>query len=100
MFTTYFKLFNPAQKYRNHANETFSSDSCLICMKLNACLILVEMSYSHDFELFKRNFISRVMFYFHDIETLKRNGMAQNMSHTYDFETHKNLSHKQSVLFY
>ena len=26
--------------------------------------------------------------------------MTQNMSYTCDFETHKNLSHKQSVLFY
>ena len=26
--------------------------------------------------------------------------MTRNMSYTYDFEAHKNLSHKQSVLFY
>ena len=40
------------------------------------------------------------MSYSHDFEFLKNDWMAQNMSYTYDFETHKNLSHKQSVLFY
>ena len=61
-----------SQKFRYHANKTFSSDLYIIRMK---------MSYSHDVELFERNFMDRIMSYLHD------------------FETTKNLSHKYIVLF-
>ena len=45
-----------------------------------------KMSYSLDIE-----FLREMKFH---------RGMTRNMSYTCDFETHKNLSHKQSVLFY
>ena len=61
-----------SQKFRKHVNETFRSDLGFIHMK---------MSYSHDVYDFERNCLTRIM------------------SYSYDFETHKNLSHKQSVLF-
>ena len=48
---------------QNHAYKTFSSDACLIRMK---------MSYSHDFELFEKNCMSRIMSYSRDIETIER----------------------------
>ena len=40
------------------------------------------------------------MSYSHDFEIIESDWLARNMPDTYDFETHKNLSHKQSVLFY
>ena len=67
--------YDSSQKDRNHANETFSSDFRLIS-------IGKKISYSHDFDLFERDCVTR------------------NIFHPYDFEAYKNLFHKQSVLFY
>ena len=40
------------------------------------------------------------MFYSHDFELFERNCMTRIISYTYEFKIQKNLSHKQSVLFY
>ena len=60
-----------SQKFRKYTNETLSSD---------LGFSHIEMSYSHDVEILR--------------------AMGRNMFYTYDFGMHKNLSHKQSVLFY
>ena len=51
-----------SQKFRYHPNKTFSSDACLIRMK---------MSYSHDFEHFESNCMARKMSYSRDRETIE-----------------------------
>ena len=73
LYKTHLESFNLTQKFRYHANKTFSSDLCHIG---------TEMSYSHD------------------IETFDRARIARNMYYIYDFDTHKNISHKRSVLFH
>ena len=52
------------------------------------------------FRSFAKIFIARIVSYSHDIESFERDWMARNMYHRYDSEAHKNLSHKQAVLFY
>ena len=40
------------------------------------------------------------MYYTNGFDSFEVDWLAQNLYYTYDFEAHKNLSHKQSVLFY
>ena len=52
-------------------------------------------------ELFIRTQNFRNHWYTKQFESaFARDSMARNMHHTYDLEAQKNLSHKQSVLFY
>ena len=49
MYKTYFESFNHSQKFRYHANKTFSSDSCLIRMTWSLLreIVWVEMCLIH-----------------------------------------------------
>ena len=71
-YNTYFESFNLSKKFQYYGNKTFSYEWDKYRLK---------MSYSHGIEIFEKDW------------------MTQNVFYTSDFQTHKNLSHKQSVLF-